>query len=55
MIIYLSGGMEHASNNGANWRIKFGDMLKNDIGEEVIDLGQESRKLVQGKNNLLPC
>ena len=38
MIVYLSGGMEHFRNNGANWRIKFGDRLKNDIGHEVINL-----------------
>ena len=51
MIVYLSSGMEHNSNNVANWRIKFGDRLKNDFGHEEIDPVQESRKLVQEKNN----
>ena len=53
MIVYLSGGMEHTSNNVANWRIKFGDRLKNDLGHEVIDPVQESRKLVQEKKQLI--
>ena len=50
MIVYLSGGMEHANNDGADWRLIFSRWLQNNLEHEVIDPVQESRKLVQGKN-----
>ena len=48
MIVYLSGGMEHANNDGSGWRLKFARWLQNNLEHEVIDPVQESRKLVQG-------
>ena len=50
MIVYLSGGMEHANNDGAGWRLKFARWLQNNLEHEVINPVQESRKLVQEKN-----
>ena len=50
MIVYLSGGMEHANNDGSGWRLKFARWLQNNLEHEVINPVQESRKLVQEKN-----
>ena len=46
MIAYLSGAMEYAQNEGANWRIMMKDWLKVHLFHEVIDPVIESNKLV---------
>ena len=46
MIAYLSGAMEYAQNEGANWRIMMKDWLKVHLSHEVIDPVLESNKLV---------
>ena len=46
MIAYLSGAMEYAQNEGADWRIVMKDWLKEHLSHEVIDPVIESNKLV---------
>ena len=46
MIAYLSGAMEYAQNEGADWRIVMKDWLKEHLSHEVIDPVMESNKLV---------
>jgi len=46
MIAYLSGAMEYAQNEGADWRIMMKDWLKMHLSHEVIDPVMESNKLV---------
>ncbi|HIA95096.1 MAG TPA: hypothetical protein EYO16_07445 [Candidatus Marinimicrobia bacterium] len=46
MIAYLSGGMENAQNEGADWRTEITVWLKNNLDHEVIDPVLESEKLV---------
>ena len=45
MIAYLSGAMEYAQNEGANWRIMMKDWLNVHLSHEVIDPVMESNKL----------
>ena len=46
MIAYLSGGMENAKNEGADWRNKMRTWLKENLGHDVIDPVLESEKMV---------
>ena len=46
MIAYLSGGMEHAVNEGEDWRNKMTEWLQKSLGHSVIDPVKNSRLLV---------
>jgi len=46
LIAYLSGGMENAPNEGADWRIEMASWLKDNLGHDVIDPVLESEKMV---------
>ncbi len=46
MIAYLSGGMEHALNEGEGWRNKMTKWLKDNLGHSVIDPVKSSRQYV---------
>ena len=46
MISYLSGGMEHAVNEGEDWRNKITEWLRKNLGHSVIDPVKKSRQLV---------
>ena len=46
MIAYLSGGMEHAVNEGEDWRNKITEWLRKNLGHSVIDPVKKSRQLV---------
>ena len=46
MIAYLSGGMEHAVNEGEDWRNKMTEWLQKNLGHSVIDPVKNSRQLV---------
>ncbi|MBT5749326.1 MAG: hypothetical protein HOI40_08395, partial [Candidatus Marinimicrobia bacterium] len=46
MIAYLSGGMENAKNQGADWRTEMTDWLKENLNHDVIDPVLESEKRV---------
>ena len=46
MIAYLSGGMENAKNEGADWRTEMTDWLKENLNHDVIDPVLESEKRV---------
>ncbi len=50
MIAYLSGGMENAVNEGADWRADIKIWLKENLGHSVIDPVLESQKIVQEHN-----
>ena len=46
LIAYLSGGMENAQNEGADWRSNMTNWLKGNLGHDTIDPVLESKKLV---------
>ena len=46
MIAYLSGGMEHAVNEGEDWRNKITEWLRKNLGHSVVDPVKKSRQLV---------
>jgi len=46
VIAYLSGGMEHAVNEGEDWRNKITEWLRKNLGHSVIDPVKISRQLV---------
>ena len=46
LIAYLSGGMENAQNEGADWRSDMTNWLKGNLGHDTIDPVLESKKLV---------
>ena len=46
MIAYLSGGMEHAVNEGEDWRNKMTEWLQKNLGHSVIDPVKNCRQLV---------
>ena len=50
MIAYLSGGMEHAENDGANWRKEITQWLNDSLEHNVIDPVIESKKLITDNN-----
>ena len=51
MIAYLSGGMEHAVNEGEDWRNKMTEWLQKSLGHSVIDPVKNSRQLVDETNS----
>ncbi len=46
MIVYLSGAMENASDEGANWREELTIWLKSELNHDVIDPVKTSQQLV---------
>ena len=46
MIAYLSGGMENAQNEGADWRSDMTNWLKGNLGHDTIDPVIETKKTV---------
>ena len=46
MIAYLSGGMEHAVNEGEDWRNKITEWLRKNLGHSVIDPVKKTRQIV---------
>ena len=50
MIAYLSGGMEHADNDGADWRKEITQWLNESLEHNVIDPVIESKKLITDHN-----
>ena len=50
MIAYLSGGMEHANNYGADWRKDINQWLDETLEHSVIDPVIESKKLISENN-----
>ena len=46
MIAYLSGGMEHAVNEGEDWRNKITEWLGKNLGHSVIDPVKKTRQIV---------
>lgn len=50
MIAYLSGGMEHANNDGADWRKDITQWLDESLEHSVIDPVIESKKLIAENN-----
>ena len=46
MIAYLSGGMENAQNEGADWRSDMTNWLKENLGHDTIDPVIETKKTV---------
>ena len=46
MIAYLSGGMENANNDGADWRREITVWLRDNLGHSVVDPVIESNKLI---------
>lgn len=47
---YLSGGMEYARNEGADWRYKLEDWIVNTIGHAVFNPNRESEKYLLRKH-----
>lgn len=45
--VYLSGGMQFAAGNGADWRRTFGEWVRSDLGHTVLDPVQASMHLKQ--------
>ncbi len=50
MIVYLSGAMENAADEGADWRDELSRWLKSELNHDVIDPVITSQELVD-KNN----
>ena len=50
MIAYLSGGMEYADNDGADWRKVITQWLNESLEHNVIDPVIESKKLIPDYN-----
>jgi hypothetical protein len=45
MKVYLSGGMEYAGDHGAGWRDDLENWIVNELGHDVFNPVNESRKL----------
>jgi len=50
VIAYLSGGMEHANNDGADWREDITHWLDESLEHSVIDPVIDSKKLIAENN-----
>ena len=50
MIVYLSGGMEYANNDGEKWRKELTIWLNEKLNHSVIDPVIESKKLIIENN-----
>ncbi|MDB2350878.1 hypothetical protein N9W06_01150 [Candidatus Marinimicrobia bacterium] len=51
MIAYLSGPIENAENDGANWRDSITPWLKNEIEHDVFNPVVETRKIISDLTN----
>ena len=51
MIAYLSGGMEHAVNEGEDWRNGMTEWLQKNLGHSVINPVKSSRQIVVETNS----
>ena len=51
MIVYLSGAMEYAVDEGSGWRLDMTNWLSVNLGHDVIDPVEESRSLMLQKNS----
>lgn len=51
MIAYLSGAMEHAVNEGKDWRISMSEWLMNELKHYSINPVEETAKLVLQNNS----
>lgn len=49
MKVYLSGGMEWAAGEGANWRSELGDWIDSNLGHAILDPVVESNRIVQSE------
>ena len=47
MIVYLSGAMEFAEDEGADWRKDLSNWLENNLGHKVFDPVVNSKKLIK--------
>ena len=48
MIAYLSGPIENAENDGADWRISLTDWLKNNVGHTVFNPVVATQEITKG-------
>ena len=48
MIAYLSGPIEYAENDGADWRISLTDWLKNNVGHSVFNPVEATKEITKG-------
>ena len=48
MIAYLSGPIENAENDGADWRIALTDWLKNNVGHSVFNPVEATQEITKG-------
>ena len=48
MIAYLSGPIENAENDGADWRISLTDWLKNNVGHSVFNPVEATQEITKG-------
>ena len=51
MIAYLSGGMEHAVNEGEDWRNNMTEWLHKNLEHSVVDPVKSSRQIVVETNS----
>jgi len=51
VIVYLSGAMEYAVDEGSGWRLDMTNWLSANLGHDVIDPVEESRSLMLQKNS----
>ena len=48
MIAYLSGPIENAENDGADWRISITDWLKHNVGHSVFNPVEATQEITKG-------
>ena len=46
MIVYLSGPIENAQNNGADWRVMMTEWLKAELNHKVFDPVIETKTII---------
>ena len=51
MIAYLSGGMEHAVNEGEDWRDSMTEWLQKNLGHSAINPVKSFREIVVETNS----
>ena len=47
MIAYLSGPIENAHNDGADWRVKMTDWLKSELNHKVFNPVIERKSIIK--------
>ena len=48
MIAYLSGPIENAENDGADWRTSLSDWLNNNVGHSVFNPVEATHEITKG-------